>query len=324
MLWLCRLRRRAGSAAAAGVCRVFSLWSFMSRLTANSLLLLAAAIWGGAFVAQSNAMAHLGPGWFTGLRFIPAFLVILPVGLAEARRAKRPLAGRDYLAMLPLGLSFGVASLLQQVAIVTTSVTHVGFLTGLYVLFVPLIEIAVLGRRPHFLVLPAALSAVAGTWFLGGGIDGLTTGDLLTIACAFGFAVQIILMDRFVRRTGRPVAAALGQSLVGVVIGLAMGIGEPVTVPDIVSVLPELLYAGILSGGVAYLLQAIGQQRTPPADAAVILMSESLFAALFAAMLIGERLSAAGWAGCALLFLGLVIVQIGPLFLSRQPRTPES
>ncbi|WP_334174630.1 DMT family transporter [Pseudoxanthobacter sp.] len=296
----------------------------MSRLSANALLLLAAAIWGGAFVAQSNAMAHLGPGWFTGLRFLPALLVVAPMGVIEARRAARPLARRDYLALLPLGLSFGIASLLQQVAIVTTSVTHVGFLTGLYVLFVPLIEIVVLRRRPHFLVLPAAACAIAGTWFLGGGLDGLTTGDLLTIASAFGFAVQIILMDRFVRRTGRPVAAALGQSLFGAATGVLAGLGEPLSAGDVMAVLPELLYAGALSGGVAYLLQAIGQQRTPPADAAVILMSEALFAALFAAVLIGERLSPAGWTGCALLFLGLVIVQLGPLIMPRRVRPPES
>lgn len=291
----------------------------MSRLSANALLLLAAAIWGGAFVAQANAMAHVGPAWFTGLRFIPAFLVVLPLGFVESRRAARPLTRRNWLSLVPLGVSFTAGTLLQQVAVVTTSVTHVGFLTGLYVLFVPVLELVVFRRPPHFLVIPAALSALAGTWLLGGGLDGLTLGDILTIAAALCFAVQIILMDRYVRATGRPVAAALGQSLVCVAIGLGAGVVfEPIDWNAVLAILPELAYAGILSGGVAFLLQAIGQQYTPAPDAAVILMAESLFAALFAALLLGERLTPAGWTGCTLLFLALVTVQLGPLV--RLPR----
>ncbi|MGE4480660.1 DMT family transporter [Acidocella sp.] len=293
----------------------------MSRLTANFLLLLAAALWGGAFVAQAQGAAYLDAGWFTGLRFILAFLAVLPLGIAEARRAGSAFAGLG--GVVPLAGVFAISTLLQQWALALTSVTHAGFLTGLYVIFVPLLEVGIFRRAPHPLIWLAALLALAGTWFLGGGFDSLSRGDLLVILSALGFAVQILLMQHVARGTGRPVAAALGQSMACVVLGCAVGgIGGLPRWHDIMGCLPQLLYGGILSGGVAFLLQAICQRHTGATDTAVILMAESLFAALFAALLLHERLSGRGVLGCALLFSALVLAQIGPMLMPRR-LTPE-
>ncbi|MQT11306.1 DMT family transporter [Segnochrobactrum spirostomi] len=286
----------------------------MSRLSANALLLLTAAIWGGGFVAQSNAMASLGSFWFTGLRFVLAFVAVLPFGLRESRRAARPLSRGDVGQMVVLGITFYLGTVIQQFAISLGTVTHVGFLTGLYVLFVPLLELVIFRRMPHPVIWPGAAIAVAGTWFLGGGLDSLTASDLLTIVSALFFAVQIILMDRIARRTERPVAAALTQSAVAVVLGCGCGLlWEPLDVSALPSVAPELLYAGALSGGVAFALQAVGQQYTRAADAAVMMMSEALFAALFGAILLGERLNAGGWIGCGCIMASLLLVQLVPL-----------
>ena len=287
----------------------------MSRLTANSLLLLAAALWGGAFVAQAQSTAYLNAGWYTGLRFLLAFLVVLPLGVAEARRAGSFLSGLG--GLVPLGLVFAVSSLLQQWALAFTSVTHAGFLTGLYVIFVPVLEVVFLRRAPHPLVWLAALLALAGTWFLGGGFRSLARGDVAVIISAFGFAVQILLMQRVVRGTGRPVAAALGQSLACVVLGSAVGGGLPHW-HAVASCLPQLFYGGIISGGLGFLLQAICQRHTGATDTAVILMAEALFAALFAAIILHERMSSTGWLGCVLLFGALVLAQIGPVLLPRR------
>lgn len=212
-----------------------------------------------------------------------------------------------------MGIAFTAASLLQQFAITRTSVTHVGFLTGLYVLFVPLIGTLVLHRAPHLLVLVAAGAALAGTWLIGGGLDGLNDVDALAIGCALGFAVQILLLDRIVKRTGRPATAVLVQSVVCAALTLPVALGferlAPAAVP---SVLPALLFAGVASGGLAFMLQGVGQAATAPSVAAVLLMSESLFAALFATLFLGETLSAEGWAGCALLLGAMLLAQCVP------------
>lgn len=290
----------------------------MSRLAANLLLLLAAALWGGAFISQSEAGHYLSAGWFTGLRFILAFLVVLPLGLAEAQR--KGFAWHGLLGTVPLAVVFALAMLVQQWGIQFTSVTHAGFLTGLYVIFVPLIEVIWLRRMPHPLIWLAALLALAGTWFLGGGFDHLEFGDLLVIISAVGFAVQILLMQRAARGEVGPVTAALSQSAGCVLIGCTIGaMGGFPHAKIIFQCWPELAYAGIISGGIAFLLQAICQRYTGATDTAVMLMSEALFAALFASILLHERLKISGWVGCSLLFAALVLAQIGPVLLPPKP-----
>ena len=292
----------------------------MQRLVANLGLLLAAAIWGGGFIAQSQGMLYLGLGWLTCLRFALAFAVVAPLGIVEAKRAESRLGFSHFYrsGIIPLGLTFTAATLLQQKAFETTSVTHVGFLTGLYVIFVPCIEALALKRPPHPLIWLAALLALYGTWLLGGGFDSLKRGDFLSIGAAATFAVQIILMERFVQRTGRPIAAALFQSLCSVVAGGMLGlIAGPITLATVVKTTPELLYAGIFSGGIAFVLQAVCQRFTSATEAAVMLMAESLFAALFAWMLLNESLPPSGWTGCTLIFLSLIMAQGGPMLFRR-------
>lgn len=293
----------------------------MSRLAANALLLLAAAIWGGAFVAQADAGHYLNAGWFTGLRFILAFLAVLPLGIMEARR--NPFTARQLSGLVPLAVVFAFSMLVQQWGLAFTSVTHAGFLTGLYVIFVPLIEVLWLRQLPHPLIWLAAILALAGTWFLGGGFDHLNFGDCLIILSAFGFAVQILLMQRAARGAVGAVAAALCQSagcvLTGCVIGAMGGIPHW---SIIAHCWPELAYGGIVSGGVAFLLQAICQRYTGATDTAVMLMAEALFAALFAALLLHERMGTTGWLGCCLLFAALVLAQIGPALLPWRKADP--
>lgn len=286
----------------------------MSRRAAHAALLSAAAIWGGGFIAQADAMRGVGPLWFTVLRFALATLALLPMAVAERRATVAVLRGRDAWLLLAIGVTFSVASLLQQIAITRTSVTHVGFLTGLYVLFVPMLGALALRQVPHPTVLAAAVAALVGTWLIGGGIDGLNGGDGLAVGCALGFAAQILLLDRTVRRTGRPATAVLVQSALcaGLTLPIAAS-AESLSVAVLPSVAPALLFAGVLSGGLAFALQAVGQSATTPAVAAVLLMSESLFAALFATLLLGERLSPAGWIGCGLLFAGLLAAQFAPV-----------
>lgn len=292
----------------------------MSRIQANLLLLLAAAIWGGGFVAQSEAMEWLGPNWFNALRFALATLAVLPFALREAKGAGRPLSLRDYGWFLLVGLSLLVAQTLQQIGIQSTSVTNASFLTGLYVVLVPVIAVAVLRRRPHWVIWPAALITVLGILLLNGGsLSALGDGDILVILCAIFLAVQITLTPIAVGFSERPLALATVQFAVCAVgAGSAATALEPISTSAIVSALPEILYGGLLSSGLAFVLQIIGQRYTTAPQAAIFLSSEALFGALFGAVLLAETLPGIGYAGCGLIFAAMLLVELVPELTRRR------
>ncbi|MBW8283384.1 MAG: DMT family transporter [Rhizobium sp.] len=292
----------------------------MSRIQANLLLLLAAAIWGGGFVAQSEAMEWLGPNWFNALRFALATLAVLPFALSESKRAARPLSRRELGWFLLVGLSLLAAQTLQQIGIQSTSVTNASFLTGLYVVLVPVIAVAFLRRRPHWIIWPAALLTVVGILLLNGGsLSSLGDGDVLVILCAAFLAIQITLTPIAVGISERPLALATVQFAVCAAgAGLAAAALEPISLSAVVSALPEILYGGLLSSGVAFVLQIIGQRYTTASQAAIFLSSEALFGALFGAVLLAETLPAIGYLGCGLIFSAMLLVELVPELTRRR------
>lgn len=286
----------------------------MSRMTANLLLLFAALIWGAAFVAQSTAMQHLGPFSFVGLRFGLSALVVLPFARREWRRVK-PQPDRNTLIFIGLtAFTFFMGCILQQIALLSTSVTNAGFLTGLYVVMAPLLAWMILRSAPHFIVWPASALSLAGTYLLGEGAAGaLTAGDYLVIACAVFWAFQIIFLALAATRTAAPISIAFVQFILTAIVCLIAGaLYEPLSWAAIRGAGFELLFAGIISGGLGFTLQAMAQRHTPPADAAVILSAEALFAAIAGGVLLGERLDLAGWIGCAMILSAVMAVQIVP------------
>jgi drug/metabolite transporter (DMT)-like permease len=293
----------------------------MSRHTANLLLLIAGAIWGMGFVAQSTAMDTLGPLQFIGLRFLVAALCIAPFALIEARRAPRPLAISEIKGFGLIGIVLFGGMVLQQIGLLYTSVTNSGFLTGLYVVFVPLITLLVLKIRPHPLIWPGVTMTFIGIWLLAGGqaVD-LNRGDLLTIGCAVLWAIQLILIGRYAAGSGRPVALAFGQFAVSAVLGLAAGFAlEPFDTTAIAAAMPEILFAGVFASAIAFTLQVIGQRYTSTPQAAIFLSTESLFAALFGAIILGERIPVTGYAGGLLIFAAIILVETGPALWRRRP-----
>ncbi|NLS04513.1 DMT family transporter [Rhizobium sp. P32RR-XVIII] len=286
----------------------------MTRLQANLLLLLAAAIWGGGFVAQSTAMKAIGPFWFIGLRFAVATVAILPFVLLEARKAKIKTTSRHMGLYILIGLAlFGGAST-QQIGLQTTTVTNSSFITGLYVVFVPLIAVAFLRRPPHWIIWPAAAMAVTGIYMLSGGhLSALTRGDGLTVVCAAFWAIQITLAGTTVSQTGRPLALSVMQFAVTAICALVVAVMvEPISMEAITAAAPEILYVGIFSSGVAFVLQVIGQRYTTPSQAAIFLSSEALFGSALGALLLGETMPPLGYAGCALMFTAMLAVEVVP------------
>jgi drug/metabolite transporter (DMT)-like permease len=292
----------------------------MTRIQANLVLLLAAAIWGGGFVAQSTAMHAIGPFWFIGLRFAVATVVVLPFVWLEERKAAAPLTRRNIQFFLFVGLALFGGAATQQIGLQTTTVTNSSFITGLYVVFVPMIAVVFLRRPPHWVIWPAALMALAGIYMLSGGsFSRLTIGDLLTVVCAIFWAIQITLAGTAVRETGRPLAISATQFAVTGLAALAVAIvAEPISLDAIGGAIWEILYVGIFSSGLAFALQIIGQRYTTSSQAAIFLSSEALFGASLGALILGETVPPLGYVGCALMFSAMLMVELLPDMVRRR------
>ncbi len=292
----------------------------MTRIQANLVLLLAAAIWGGGFVAQSTAMSKIGPFWFVGLRFAIAAVAVLPFALMEARRAAKPIGSRNWLGFGYVGLALFGGAITQQVGLLTTTVTNSSFLTGLYVVFVPVISVIALRRYPHWIIWPAAGMSLSGIFLLSGGaVENLTPGDVLSIVCAFFWGIQIILAGLFVTSTGRPLALSLTQFAVCSLCCLAIApFVETISIAAILSAGREILYVGIVSSGLAFVLQVIGQRYTTAPQAAIFLSSEALFGGLLGALLLGEMLPPVGYLGCSIIFAAMLLVELVPELTRRR------
>ncbi|WP_068086245.1 DMT family transporter [Polycladidibacter stylochi] len=293
----------------------------MSRPVANLLLLCTGLIWGMAFIAQSTAMESMGPLQFVGLRFLLAAFVILPLLFWEAKRSNKSILKKNTLpSMLAVGLCFLLGSLLQQYGIILTSVTNSGFLTAVYVVLTPILALLMFRQHPHPLVWVASLITLAGVYLLGGGsLTSLNMGDAYMLIGAVFWALQVILVGKLGAQTGRPIAIAFIQFLmVGCFATTISLFTEPISIAVLKSGWVELFFAGVCSGGIAFTLQAFAQQYTKPADAAIMLSSEALFAALFAALLLGERIPPIGLIGCALIFLAILMVEVLPHLIKKK------
>ncbi len=288
----------------------------MTRLQADSLLLVVALIWGSAFVAQNLGMASIGPYAFTGARFLLGALVVLPLAWRERRRATQALGKRDLGIIAGLGGLLFLGAAFQQIGIAATTVTNAGFLTALYVPLVPFLMWSVRRDPPHWSVWPASLGCLFGTWLLtGAGRLDINSGDLWVIASALFWAVHLLYIGHVADRLAAPFTVACGQFFVVGVAGMgAAVVAEPLSLAAFSAAGAAILYTGLFSVGIAFTGQVVGQRCTPPADAAIILSSETVFAALFGAWLLGERLTPTAFAGCALILFSVLAVQLLPLW----------
>ena len=294
----------------------------MTRFRANALLLLTALIWGSAFVGQSLGMANVGPLSFTALRFALGAAVVAPLAWLEWRQlqtAGRSPGGVEATWIVALGSLLCCGVLMQQIGMVSTTVTNAGFLTALYVPLVPILSWLVQRESPHWVVWPAAAGCLVGTWLLtGASMQTLSTGDLWIVFSALPWAVHVLLVGQVANRLRGAFLLSCGQFAVCAIFsaGLALG-NEALTVEGLVAASGAIAYTGVLSVGVAFTLQLVGQRHAHPADAAIILSSETLFAALFGAWWMGDRLTTHGLAGCALILACIVAVQLLPQIKTR-------
>lgn len=284
----------------------------MKKASGSLMLLLTALIWGAAFVAQRTGMDHVGPFTFQVARGLLGALSLLPIILWQKKKQGAAFAKPSLKACLMCGLVLTLASTTQQIGLVTTSASKAGFIGSLYVVFVPLISL-MLGRRAPRKIWLSVLLTVIGMSCISGLTPGqmhMQSGDVWLLVSAVFYAVHILVVAHYAPGVNGA-ALSLAQFLVmGVCLLIPALILEKPELSGILDAKWGILYTGILSSGVGYTLQIIGQARVPSAVASLIMSLESVFALLSGMLLLGERLSGAEWIGCAMVLCAVVVSQL--------------
>jgi len=288
------------------------------NLRGASILLLAAIIWGFAFVAQSEGMENVGAFTFQASRMLLASLVLLPTSMIFAAKREKAtgtsepfLDKKTLLAGAACGFFLFGAATLQQIGIAYTSVGHAGFLTALYILIVPLLGIFT-GKRVSARIWLCILLALAGLYLLcmtGEGFS-MSLGDVLTLLCAFVFALHIITVDKLAGTLDGVKVSFVQMTFAGLISLICAFIFEEPRFSDIAAAWIPIAYAGVLSCGVAYTLQIVGQKYAEPTVASIVMSLESVFAVLGGAWLLSQVPALHELAGCALMFTATVISQL--------------
>lgn len=280
------------------------------KISGSLLLLLATVIWGSAFVSQSVGMDSVGPFTFQSVRCLLAVAALLAAVFLRDRNFLKFKSKQLWKAGFLCGSALFLASSLQQVGLIYTTAGKGGFITAMYIVLVPLIGFFLkkkTSKSTFFSIIPA----VIGLYLLSGtDLSAINTGDLLMMGCAVAFAVQIICIDRF---AGMLDSLSLNcvQSLVCAGYSLlCMFFGEDPKAEALLSCWLPLCHAGILSLGVAYTLQIVGQRVLEPTVASLIMSLESVFAVLFGWLILKETMSGTEIAGCILVFSAVILSQI--------------
>lgn len=277
------------------------------------MLALAAFIWGTAFVAQRQGMDHIGPITFTCIRSFIGAIALLPVALLFEKREENKQKDKKVLwkAGLICGVFLAIAATLQQIGLKYTSAGKAGFITALYIVMVPVFGFIFFKKRPAITVWISVAIALVGMYLLCI-TDGfsLGKGDLWVLGCAFVFTLHILSIDVFSSKCNGVLLSCIQFLVAGVLTMIAMFIFEQ---PDIHSILEcwgPLLYSGIMSSGVAFTLQILGQKDVDPTLAVLLMSFESVFAALGGWLILKEKLTVKELSGCVLMFVAVLLSQI--------------
>jgi drug/metabolite transporter (DMT)-like permease len=303
---------------------ISAIWVYWNRRTvahttykADSLLTLTAVIWGGAFVAQRVGMDHVGPLTFNGVRFALGVFTILPLTLLVNRTTGEGLNHRLNSKQTILGgglaglVLFAGASL-QQVGLLYTTAGKAGFITGLYVVIVPLLGM-LWKQWPGWGGSSGAAIAAVGLYFLSVTQEfHLAPGDAWELAGAFMWATHVLILGWLSPRVNVLKLACAQYAVCSCLSLLVAGYTETITAHGLREAAIPILYGGVMSVGIAYTLQVVAQKVAPPTHAAIILSLEAVFAALAGWLILGEVLSTRGLFGCGLMLAGMIVSQLWP------------
>ena len=287
----------------------------MNVLKSNLLLLLTAAIWGFAFVAQRVGMAYVGPFTFNGVRFLLGSLSLLPLIFYFSRVAQSS-SEKLINPVLPgilAGTVLFLGASLQQVGLIYTTAGKAAFVTGLYLVLVPILSLF-LHQKVRGGTWLGCILAVTGIYFLCiKEASTLQWGDLLELIGAFFWAAHILVIGYFSNRVDALKLSAIQFLTCSALSLLVAVITETILIDNLIAAAVPLLYGGICSVGIAYTLQVVGQKHAPPAHAAIILSMETVFAVIGGFLLLDETLGTSELLGCALMLSGMIISQLQSL-----------
>ena len=297
----------------------------MKRIRSTLVLLLTAVIWGLAFVAQREGSKYIGPFTFNSSRFFLGSISLLPVILISERRVGREKRRGALWRAAVAGAILCVASNLQQLGInATQSAGKSAFITGLYTILVPIAYFLFFRRRTGLNVLFGAVLALVGLYLLCGSMGAIGVGDLYLFIGALFWTAHIMWIDHSTERDLPVVTfSAIQFASAGTLSAIPALFTETASVSSFTGAAIPILYAGIMSTGVAYTCQVIGQKHADPTTAAIVMSTESLWAALGGAVVLDETMTAAGIAGCALMTAGIVAAQIDPGKLRLEKIKPD-
>ena len=281
------------------------------------MLVLATLIWGSTFVAQSTGMDHIGPFTFLAIRnimgavFLFALSFVTDRFLNDGKKAKERWADpKLWKAAVLCGTPLFVAAALQQMGIVNTDPGKSGFLTAMYIVFVPIFGVF-LKRKPSKWIPVSVVLGVVGLYFLSCvGVTSISASDLLLIACAIVYAIQILCVDIFAPELDSVRLNCLCCSITFILASIVTLFVETPTWEAVNGCWGPLLYAGILSSGIAFTLQMAGQKHVEPSTASLLMSLESVFAVLSGWLVLGDTLSLWESIGCVLIFAAIMISQI--------------
>lgn len=290
----------------------------MNNIKQNSMAVIAALIWGTAFVAQSIGADYIPAFTFNALRGIIAVICLfaLSFGLRRYRVSKgRPAtstvsAGALITGGICCGLCLGIAAALQQLGIETTTAGKAGFITALYIVIVPILGIF-LGKRVQLTVWGAVVLAVAGLYFLcmTGSLT-ISMGDIYIILCAFFFSFQILFIDYFVQKVDGIELSCAQFVVMTLFNGIVALLFEHPTIEGILTCIIPLLYLGVFSCCIAYTLQILAQKDSNPTVISLLLSLESVFATISGAIILHDHMSGRELLGCVLMFAAVVLAQL--------------
>ena len=277
-------------------------------------------IWGTTFIAQDTGMDNIGPFTFNCVRFFVGFLAVAPfVFLFEKKKIKHQIKNNtnQFLKLIvPVGIFLFLGCIFQQVSLLYTDVANSAFFTIFYVLMVPIIVYFLFSEKLHWSIWPSVLACVIGGYFLSDiGDATVRLGDSLVLIGALFWALHIIYIGKIINRFDLPFFIALIQNIIVAALSfILVVIFEEFDFSKIKLETVEILYAGILSGGVAFALQLFGQRNISAAPAAIIMSLEGVIAAIAAWVILNQILGLDNIIGCTLILLGILFSQLIPAY----------
>tara|TARA_B100000315_G_scaffold151627_1_gene140411 strand:+ start:24 stop:923 length:900 start_codon:yes stop_codon:yes gene_type:complete len=295
----------------------------MSKSMSLLSALLCTFIWGTTFIAQDTGMDKIGPLTFNAVRFFVGFLSIIPFALLfEKNKIREEINNNKRLffrLLFWISLFLFLGTYLQQAALLYTDVANAAFFTIFYVPMVPIILFFIYSKSIHWSIWPSVVFCIAGVYLLSDFSDAtIRLGDSLVILCAFFWSLHIIFIGNFIKNFNLPLffgaMQALGVSLFSIVFALLF---ETITIANMLNESVSIIYAGVLSGGIAFTLQIYAQKNISPAPAAIVFSLEGVFATISAWIILNQILGLDNIIGCTLIIFGVLFSQLLPIYDSK-------